>query len=601
MNATELLTLAKYQERSYEEQPNRLGWIDYGDDNLFPQYLVDLYHSSATHNALCTSIAYMIFGDGLHTDDPEARLKIAEWELDDEIRKACLDLKIQGGFALEVQWSLDRSSVARVRHCPYENIRATECDDKEVVRYYMYSTDWENVRQNPPEQVCAFDPSKAVDHPTQILYVRPFSPGSFYYPKPDYLGAVNYVELEKEISRYHINNIQAGLSPSFSIHFKNGTPPIEERQRIRQDIEQQLAGTTNAGKFIITFSDQPDRKPDFEPFPLSDADKQYQFLSEETTVKLMVGHRVTSPQLFGVAVPGKLGSGAELDSAEAIFKHDVIEPFRAVVLRAVNQLLQACSITARLRMEVSEVEGGYNEAGHTPAAVASVVDILSRVKAGDLTSDQATQILTVMMGLDRETAEAFFASEVALSHDCPSERLLGLPEEDMEGWELIDEREASADFEDARNDAWSFASVVPGDSKRPSELDNDIVRIRYTYDGDLSANSRDFCKKMVRAKRVWRKEDIINAGSLAVNPGFGEGGSDTYSIWEFKGGPNCKHRWIRQTYLKKENNRKVSVAEAKRIISQIEDPAERKRNQIKPEASNVSRRPADMPNNGYKS
>jgi len=89
------------------------------------------------------------------------------------------------------------------------------------------------------------------------------------------------------------------------------------------------------------------------------------------------------------------------------------------------------------------------------------------------------------------------------------------------------------------------------------------------------------------------------AGNLAVNPGFGPNGSDTYSIWEFKGGPQCGHRWIRQTYLKKENNRKVSVAEARRIISRLPE-AERKANKIKSEPKGRQDiKPRNMPNNGY--
>jgi hypothetical protein len=273
----ELLKLQEYQERSYAEMPSNEGYVAYGDDNLFPQYLIDLYKSSATHNALCTSIAYMIFGDGVQADTLEARLKIEEWGLQDEVRKACLDLKIQGGFALEVVYSIDRTTISKVRHCPFENVRSAEVDEEEKVNYLYYSKDWSD-KQCEPQVVCAFNPEKAVEHPVQILYVKPFSPGSYYYPKPDYIGSIDYIELDKEIGKYHINNIKNGLAPSFSIHFKNGIPASEERRKIRNDIERQLAGATNAGKFIVTYSDSPDRKPDFEPFPLSDADKQYQFL-----------------------------------------------------------------------------------------------------------------------------------------------------------------------------------------------------------------------------------------------------------------------------------------------------------------------------------
>ena len=334
----EILQLAKYEERSYRETPNREGFVNYGDDNLFPQYLVDLYHSSATHNALVTSIAMMIYGEGFDASDLEGRLAFDQWNLNDELRKACLDFKIQGGFALEINWSLDRTTIANVSHLPFENVRSGFVNEDEKVEYYYYSKDWSDKRQEP-EEICCFDVEKKIDHPTQIMYVKPFSPGSFYYPKPDYVGSINYIELDKEISIYHINNIQNGMSPSFSIHFKNGIPPQEERNRIRMDIERQLSGAGNAGKFIVTYSDDPERKPDFEPFQLSDAHNQYQFLSEEVTAKIMIGHRVTSPQMFGVAVPGKLGGGGELAESAELFEKNVIRPARQVVEEAVKTLL----------------------------------------------------------------------------------------------------------------------------------------------------------------------------------------------------------------------------------------------------------------------
>jgi hypothetical protein len=210
-----------------------------------------------------------------------------------------------------------------------------------------------------------------------------------------------------------------------------------------------------------------------------------------------------------------------------------------------------------------------------------------------------------MLGFDIDQATAMFGdvnvnlSSDEVNLDASWEFLDALGEDISEEWELIDEVEVDNDLEAARDALWAFAERVPGDSNRKSEMDNDIVRIRYKYDGGLSDDSREFCKKMVRARRVWRKEDIQAAGGLAVNPGFGPGGSDTYSIWEFKGGPWCSHRWIRQTYLKKDNNRKVDVAEAKRIISRL-PIEERKANQIKSEVGGIQDiKPRNMPNNGY--
>ncbi len=534
----ELIQLNQYEERSYRETANKMGFVNYGDDNLFPQYLVDLFHSSATHNALSTTIAMMIFGEGFDATTLDGRLAFDQWNLNDELRKACLDFKIQGGFALEVNWSIDRTTIANVSHLPFENIRSGFVNEDEKVEYYYYSKDWNDKREEPSE-ICTFNPERNIEHPTQILYVKPFSPGSFYYPKPDYVGSINYIELDKEIGVYHINNMKNGMSPSFSIHFKNGIPPQEERNRIRMDIERQLSGASNAGKFIVTYSDDPDRKPDFEPFQLSDAHNQYQFLSEEVTSKIMVGHRVTSPQMFGVAVPGKLGGGGELAEASELFEKNVIAPARQVVTEAVKTLLNAAGLDAQL-VQLSEEPQEVNLDG--------CVDYLT--DKGEEMSDE---------------------------------------------WELIDESPVDYDLEKARDAMWAFARVPSSNPNGKSEQDTEIIKVRYTYaPKSTQESSRSFCKQMVNAGKVYRKEDIEAASLRAVNPGLGANGANTYDLFLFKGGARCHHFWSRQTYLRK-NNKKISVNQAKKLIREAGVDAKR----LPENDKRVAQRPIDMPNEGF--
>ena len=598
----ELIQLNQYQERSYAETASREGFVNYGADNLFPQYLVDLFHSSATHNALSTTIAMMIFGEGFDATTLEGRLAFDQWNLNDELRKACLDFKIQGGFALEVNWSLDRTTIANVSHLPFENIRSGFVNDDEIVETYYYSKDWSN-KQEERVEIHRFHKEMNIEFPTQILYVKPFSPGSFYYPKPDYIGSINYIELDKEIGVYHINNIKNGMSPSFSIHFKNGIPPQEERNRIRMDIERQLAGASNAGKFIVTYSDDPERKPDFEPFQLSDAHNQYQFLSEEVTSKIMVGHRVTSPQMFGVSVPGKLGGGGELETSAELFEENVISGYREVVIESVYTLMRAAGIDAKVEPLGVAVEEANVEQSYTGVQISSAVDVISKVTTGELTRNQAIQILVSMLGFGLEQAENMFATDLQLSKEEPQEvnldgcvdYLTDKGEEMGEEWELIDEVEVDYELEQTRDALFAFAKVPSSKPQAGSEQDTEIIKVRYSYaPGTTSADSREFCKKMVSANRVFRKEDILAAGDRAVNPGWGPNGADTYSVWLYKGGGSCHHFWKRQTYLRK-NNKKISVNQAKKLIREAGVDAKR----LEDNNKKVAQRPVDMPNNGF--
>ena len=577
----DILNLAQYEARSFSELPSGKGFINYGIDNLYPQYLVDLYRSSATHNALCNSIAMMIFGRGIEALDLDSKLKMAEWDLEDEMRKSCLDLKIQGGFALEVIYSIDRSTISKVRHLPFENIRSGEVNDREICDFYYYSKDWADAREEP-QTFHAFDPEQKNDFPVQILYVKPFSVGSFYYPKPDYCGGIDYIELEGQIGTYHINNVKNGLAPSFSIHFKNGTPPPEERTRIRTDIETQLAGATNAGKFIITYSDQPERKPDFEPFPISDADKQYQFLSTEATDKIMVAHRVVSPAMFGVKTAGQLGSTQELEVASQLFNRQVIEPYQRVINKALKSIFQAAGVDNRVFVVESE-----------PVSAEEVV-------TKEITAD--------------------FSEADVLDIDLALDFLIELGEDETEEWQCIDSRKVNYDEEKAQDAMWSFANVIAGGKpeKTPSQVskqDNKLIKIRYAYMpknlGGFGTNpstgeeykSRSFCTKMVNAgNKVWAKEQIELASTKIVNRGWGPGGANTYDLFLshcesercdlYKGGGSCQHFWERRTYLRK-GNKQISVNKAKKIMREAGyDPME-------VNSRKVAKRPRDMDGRGF--
>lgn len=530
------VALSAYEPRSYVEKLNG-DYVKYGEDNLFPNYLVELYNGSSTHRALCTTIATMIYGDGFVPTDLDARLLYEKWNLEEELLKASFDLKIQGGMAFEIQWSLDRESIANVSHIPFENIRCAEVDpDTEIVENFYYSPDWSD-KQIEPTVMPRFDSKRKIEEPVQVLFVKPFSPGSAYYPKPDYIGSLPYIELEPEIGHFHINNIRNGLMTSMAVHFANGIPPVEEQRQIKDQIQKESAGSGNAGNFWVTFSDDPDRKPSIDTFQLSDADKQYQFLSTECVDKIMIGHRVVSPAMFGVKTAGQLGTSQELEIASELFTKQVIRPLQKIVKDALSPL--------------------YNESG-----VTAIYEL----------SDQ-----------HRAPVELFDALE---------------GEEIGDEWELIDEREVDYDQEETLDALWTFARVPSSNPNGKSKQDSDLIKTRYRYAPDVSdENSRDFCTKMVKAKKVYRKEDILAASERVVNPGWGPRGADTYNLFLYKGGGSCRHFWMRQTYLKK-NNKKITVTEAKRIINAL-PASERDGRRLPVNDPKVAQRPRDMANRGF--
>jgi hypothetical protein len=567
----ESIQFAKYVEPNYEEKATPQGFVQYGDDNLYPQYLIDLYNSSAVHHALVDSIAYMIFGKGIESEG-EAKLQIEKWGLNDEIRKACLDLKLQGGFALEIMWSIDRTKISKVSHVPFEQIRSGVANVDGEVPFYYHCLNWENWRKAGYTEIKSFDPEHKVEHPHQLMYIKPFAVGSMYYPKPDYQGSINWIECDKQIAIYHNANLRNGMSPSFAIHFKNGIPPKEKRSEIRRDIENQMTSPYNAGKFFMTFSDGGDTAPDFTPFALSDAHNQYQYLSDESTNKIMIGHRVTSPALFGVKTEGQLGGATELAESAQLFNANVIVPYQQMILDTIHTMLRESGIYGRVTIQAAnplfDSETPSIEQSFTGIQISSALEIISQVKSGVLNTEQGIQLLVQMLNFPEAAAQKIFGVEPLemSSHELTEELeaqlleyLESVGERIGDEWELISEQEV----EDEKNEykihlekQKFFKRFADPDAK--SSNDTGLYKIRYRYSQNLKDNSRLFCRNMVSNSKggvVYRFEDIQSMDGQ-VNTEFSPKGSNSYSIWEWKGGVYCGHRWVRQVYFRKRENGK---------------------------------------------
>jgi hypothetical protein len=179
--------------------------------------------------------------------------------------------------------------------------------------------------------------------------------------------------------------------------------------------------------------------------------------------------------------------------------------------------------------------------------------------------------------------------------DTVADLLISMGEDEDDEYELIDEREVDYDREEEFDALWTFARVPSSNPAGKSNQDTDLIKVRYAYAPETAdSKSREFCRKMVGAKKVYRKEDILGASQRAVNPGWGPGGADTYNLFFYKGGGSCRHFWQRRTYLKK-NNKRVSVNQAQKIIRAAGPDAQR----LQPNDPLVAKRPRDMVNRGF--
>ena len=568
-------------------------YIEYGADNNYFQFLIDRYNGSPTNNAAINGISQAIYGKGLNATNssskPNEYAQMISLFKKDVVRRLCYDLKLMGQCAMQIIYSKDRKTIAQIEHMPIETLRAEKCNDEGDIPAYYYFKDWANVkRTDKPLRIPAYGMS---NENIEIYYVKPYKAGFYYYSPVDYQGGLQYAELEEEVSNYHLNNIMNGLSPSMLINFNNGTPNQQERQLIENKIAQKFSGTSNAGKFILAFNDNKESQAEITPVQLSDAHNQYQFLSEESTKKIMVAHRIVSPMLLGIKDSSGLGNNAEeIKTASLLMDNTVIRPFQELLIDCFDNILAYNNISLNLYFTTLQ-----------PLEFTEV--------------DSSIQ--------DKETIEEETGVEMALASDKMDTILEELGEdEDLDEWTLIDERKVDYENEDALDyqigelnkkdksllsKMWNFVTTGTARPNAKSSQDEDIdgveFKVRYQYAPlkDTFKNgenvTRSFCEKMITAKKIYRKEDIEQMEFKAVNPGWGPKGADTYSIWFYKGGGACHHFWMRKTYMKKGKGQ----IDIKSPLAPTISVNEARKEGFKPEKNNelVAKRPIDMPNEGF--
>ena len=351
------LGAAMPQEATEKETPK--GWVTLGEANLFSNYLIELYYASPVHSALTMSIAFMIAGKEIKSNNPAAQREIDRLKLNTIRRPIALDAKMQGGYYLEVIWSVDRSTIAKINHLPYENCRLAVANDEDIIPGIYYSKDWSDTRKkkNIPVFIPMYNPTTKADEPSQVLFVGVMTPGSAYYPKPDYYSAINYIEITRDISEFYRAFLTNGMAPSYFLHMNNGIPDPEEQMAIRRNWETMM-GAKKAGKVVFTFNESADRAPRLDLVPMTDADKQWQELSVQSRENILAAHRVTSPLLFGIRDAGGLGSNAdEMKQAYRIFNRNIIEPYQQIITDSLEEIFKGMGIVADLYIESNDIFG----------------------------------------------------------------------------------------------------------------------------------------------------------------------------------------------------------------------------------------------------
>jgi hypothetical protein len=567
--------LGKYTTPEISEN-KRDKWVAYGADNNYYQTLIDA-KESPTNSALINGISDMIYGRGLYATNaakkPDEYAMMVQLFSEDCMRKICDDFYTFGQAAYQVIYDTAHTKVMEVAHMPIQNLRPEKMNEEGYIEAYYYCDDWANAKRNDEHQrIPCFGKSK---EGLEVMVIKPYKAGFHYFSPVEYQSGLDYAFVEIELGQFHLNNIYTRFSGSTIINFNNGIPEEDQQRMIESKIKDKFTGT-EGDSVIVAFNDSQDTAAQIESITLPDAHNQYQFISEEASKKIMVSHRVTSPLLFGLPQNGGLGSNAdEIKMAALLFDNTVIKPMQRVIIESVNAILSFNNISLNTFFLTSQ-----------PLE-------FSEMEIEEVDEDTAQEKTGIELSKDDNLDEV-------------AELLIEKGEELGEGWELIEESEVDYDEDDKEpsllSKVYNFVSTGTARPNAKSEQDRVIdgvaYKTRYVYSPNrASADSRDFCKKMTSADKLYRKEDIIAMGDKAVNAGFGVRGASTYSIWKYKGGARCHHKWMRRVYRKPVEDGGIDTKSP--LAPTISTNKSEKEGYRVRNPKEVAMKPKDMPNEGF--
>lgn len=333
------------------------GIYTFGRRNDYPDLLVDLYDNSPTHQAVINRTALMIAGDGqeaeIRSEELVDRVQIEmlinhpnlNESLSQILHKVGRDVKLHGRYAIECVWNEAHDKVVELKHVDAGGVRIGVLNDEGKVPFYKYSEDWNDSNY----KITTYFPfDKNGEGSRQLIYVQLMRSGHLYYGLPDYYAAINWIDLESQIGVSHSESAKNGFSPKVAVIFPAKPESIEIEKKTMDNLNKTYSGSRGK-KIMGIFSPRPELMPIIQPLNVDMLHKQYQEIDGQTERKILTGHGVVSPMLFGISTSNGFGSNTdELKMSYHIYEKTVVAPYQRMVEDSLNRVLSASGNTNRI-------------------------------------------------------------------------------------------------------------------------------------------------------------------------------------------------------------------------------------------------------------
>ena len=365
--------------------------VFFGEDNLYPYELIDLYNDSSTHNAVINGKVGYIVGNGLESENVNVKKWLASANISEDwtclLKRISLDYELFNGYAIEV---VKTRAGNQYFHLDFANIRLG------LDGSIKYAEDWitEKGTKNSKPTIREFERYNPRDEEQRrgVIYHVDYRPNLKHYPLPVYVGSLAEIRTDVQIGDYWLNEVENGFVGGTLIQHNNGVPETEEELRSFEKSFQGKFGKATGTKIVHLFSPSKENSSEISSLNGNDLHERYLEMSRRVKESIFIGHRVTNPILFGVKEEGQLGARNELDLAYEIFTNTYVSERQ-------NTLLATIKKVALFDLGISDIE-------IKPLKPIDAIDLTSDIILANLDREEIRELITEQTGLELQEAIA---------------------------------------------------------------------------------------------------------------------------------------------------------------------------------------------------
>lgn len=565
----------KVERNDPVEKISQKGWIEWGEDNIYPQHLNSWAYDNAVHGGIINQKIRFITAGGLSAPNPTILDNYsAPFTMQEIIEGATADLENLEQYYIHYKKDLNGNWTAN-------NIEACLIRVDESGMFFHYSEDWSTKTQS---EKTGYKTIKSIHHveledkensvsDTECLMQVQTRPRqrvikvkgknkltASYYPVPNYSGALTSIKAGIKMTFFVYSEVANGYKGGTWVNLANGKPATQELEdAIVKKVKQEASDEDLWGGLVVTFSDGKDREPRISQINGNDLDKRYSTSKKDVVREIMIAHGVISSALFGVMSETMFGSKEEMEIAYVLFKENYVKQRQRTIIEPINWA------NKKLNGVVDKIEF----VDYMPPIFGNPETEMKKEKFND--SEVISEFL--LRGISKEGIEIIHSQSYSADIDeqtFKANYLAGLfatnlTEDQEKILSMLKEEQPYSAINSAIGKGANYLSnqliqlgklgLVDGWalSEKGVQATKEVAELTVMYSYELRSNapalvpggkSRPFCEQLIRLNRLYTIQELDQISATINRNVFLYRGGWYHNPETDVNTPSCRHEWV---------------------------------------------------------